>query len=156
MLIYAQFIHVGFNTGISFYGVLDWTKAGGFNLSIDLDGIVQTTFFELDQDVVDLGNMMEPNTLIFESMPLALAVGQHTLVVTVTECTGDQTFILDYVTGSNVSFPIVHGTSASSSKSHAGAIAGGVVGGVILLLLVVFFDWMRRRRRYTGRIFCES
>lgn len=134
--------------------MLDFTRPGNLSLGFFLDNA--------DEQRLDLVIPPGPFPIAqkanyaFYRAPQTLTRGDHTLMVTVLECSGNQTFTLDYIT--YVSPPdtasVVQAPTASSAThgTHAliGPIAGGVVGGVVFLLLAgLLFDCVRRRRRQT-------
>ncbi|KAK7461015.1 hypothetical protein VKT23_008943 [Stygiomarasmius scandens] len=100
----------------------------------------------------------------------SLEEGNHTLIMTVKNVTGNTSVVVDYITykpsfatlQNKPNFPPINldnnTTSAPSPTStpppnpgdksnNVGAIAGGVVGGVAFLVLLVLGFWLLRRKR---------
>jgi len=131
--------------------------------SYSVDGASPSTFIPAE-------NITErqDNQLFFVSD--ALATGQHTLSITVTQVDDNDPFLMDYIlvatasdTDTAKSPSVTYVTTTiqglptntaqtlieSSSGTPTGAIVGGVVGGVAMLVaaaLMVYFCWYRRRR----------
>ncbi|THV02162.1 hypothetical protein K435DRAFT_360116 [Dendrothele bispora CBS 962.96] len=105
----------------------------------------------------------------------SLSEGNHTLIMTVNDVTGNASVIIDYLTykpsfatvGDKPTFPPVtisnESTPTSSPsgtqspdptpgpQSNTGAIAGGVVGGIIFLALLALGAWLLYRKKQQAR-----
>ncbi|KAK0443899.1 uncharacterized protein EV420DRAFT_1649011 [Desarmillaria tabescens] len=152
-------------TNISVFGIQRNSIVGVISANISVDGGKTTTFSTTStRSGNDLANTM------FFSSPI-LSSGIHTLIMNITEVTGDQSLKLDYLTYSDQvsdgdSSPSPSSSaSSSSSNSPSGSslsysppkttnskgIVGGAVGGVIALLLIIagaLFWWRRKKRAH--------
>ncbi|KAK0190372.1 hypothetical protein F5146DRAFT_551348 [Armillaria mellea] len=148
-------------TNVSVFGAQRLSIIGNISADFNIDGGKTTTFSTTSNAS---GNDIA-NTMFFSS-PF-LTSGTHTLFMNITEVVGDQSFMLDYITHSDL---VSHSSSSSSSSSSSGpsgtntpssasspskptpiaGIVGGVVGGGVALLLIIgaLIWWRRRKRTY--------
>ncbi|KAL0959883.1 hypothetical protein HGRIS_011551 [Hohenbuehelia grisea] len=152
-------------TSVAVYGVVRWQNAGRSSSAYILDGSAPETHAIAASGVVTKCNN-QPNYLFFQRDNLD--PGNHTLAVTATEISGDQAFILDFVSYTasfaNLSVnPNLTGGDAASwtapplvqviaprrrrRVSLVGAIVGAILGALVLITLVVAFLCIRRRQR---------
>ncbi|KAF5355543.1 hypothetical protein D9758_006288 [Tetrapyrgos nigripes] len=158
-------------TQVGVWGVFQWKNLGILNVDFILDNktISKTIFANTDP-----GFWEQRHYPFFNAE--GLEAGNHTLVVNITQATGDQIFAFDYILytpdftslstkpvfvrptdglstppaepSSTSSSSRPNSTSSSSRSSpNVGAIAGGVVGGLILLGILVGVLLLLRRRK---------
>ncbi|KAF5357387.1 hypothetical protein D9758_005831 [Tetrapyrgos nigripes] len=149
-------------TQVGVWGVFQWKDSGILDVDFILDN--KTTSKAIFANT-DPGFPEQRHYPFFNAE--GLEGGNHTLVVNITQATGDQIFAFDYIfytpdftslstkpvfarptDGSSTSPAEPSSTSSSSRTSpNIGAIVGGVVGGVVLLgILVGVFLLLRRRK----------
>lgn len=151
-------------TNVSVFGVQRLSIVGSISADFSVDGGKTTTFSTTSNAS---GNDVA-NTMFFSSQ--ILTSGTHTLFMDITKVTGDQSFMLDYITysdqvshGSNSSSSSSSGGSSGTNKSSssgsdpssssskttpiAGIVGGAVGGGIALLLIIGALIWWRRRKR---------
>ncbi|KIK60514.1 hypothetical protein GYMLUDRAFT_261489 [Collybiopsis luxurians FD-317 M1] len=160
-------------TGISVYGVFNWTATGSVSLDFTLDN--QTTSNDI---AVPLGNNPLQETQNYQFFSASnLTAGNHTLLINVTQSKGNQAFIFDFLTyqpsfnflsakpnfttsssetpaspsmPSSQSTPTTN-TPSSHNNSHnnslINAIIGATVGGALVFSALLFFVCWRRRIR---------
>ncbi|KAK7029446.1 hypothetical protein VNI00_014580 [Paramarasmius palmivorus] len=156
-------------TSISVYGIFDWSVGGHFTLEFNLDGdIVQNTYSPETRTVAQNDYQKMTNYLFFNST--ALTPGNHSLLVSLTDIGGIQSFQLDYLTynpsysfisekpsfnsrGDSPGTKTVGNTGPSpsnttganqdqgSQKSLSGVQIGGIVGGIDLLYYNLPCSW---------------
>ncbi|KAJ3886875.1 hypothetical protein GG344DRAFT_69301 [Lentinula edodes] len=138
-------------SNISVYGVFEWTATGSVGVDFTLDGV--TTSSSLFVPVgTPISHPEIPNYLHFSSG--TLKTGNHTLIMSITESDGNQSFVLDYLTYepsfsslvekpnfTSPASPVSSGSEISPSASNTGspvamthkrnirAILGGAIGG---------------------------
>ncbi|KAH7878180.1 uncharacterized protein C8R40DRAFT_1167586 [Lentinula edodes] len=147
----SQNFNLVVGSNISVYGVFEWTATGSVGVDFTLDGV--TTSSSL---FVPVGSTIShpeiPNYLHFSSG--TLKTGNHTLIMSITESDGNQSFVLDYLTYepsfsslvekpnfTSPASPVASGSEISPSASNTGspvamthkrnirAILGGAIGG---------------------------
>ncbi|KAK7444838.1 hypothetical protein VKT23_015156 [Stygiomarasmius scandens] len=161
-----SFIFQFAGTSVSLYGVFLGTATGSVDVEFNLDGQVSTTRIFVSPGAPPAFDE-SPNYLHFGAKELT--AGNHTLSANITDASGSQKFILDYIlytpsfsslaskpnfdlpelpSSSARSGPIETGPANSQTNSSAptGAIVGGVVGGFIVILLAIILFWYQRRR----------
>ncbi|KAG7447730.1 uncharacterized protein BT62DRAFT_1061256 [Guyanagaster necrorhizus] len=149
-------------TNVSVSGAQRLSINGSISADFRVDGGKATTFTTTSTSSGnDVANAMFFSSSILDS-------GTHTLIVNITAVTGDQSFMLDYITYSDQAS---RGSSSSSSSSSSGSsgtdsssssgssspakmtafggIVGGVMGGVVALSLIIGTLFWRRRRKRT-------
>ncbi|THV02160.1 hypothetical protein K435DRAFT_836527 [Dendrothele bispora CBS 962.96] len=141
---------------------------GYFNLGLNftLDGYSQLVTFTNEDLSLPGGS---PHFPYFRND--SLSEGNHTLIMTVVDVTGNTSVIIDYLTYNpsfatvrdKPTFSISNSTSAPSPpetqspdptpgpESDRGAIAGGVVGGVVFLVLLALGVWLVYRKKQQAR-----
>ncbi|KAK0243379.1 hypothetical protein EDD85DRAFT_786286 [Armillaria nabsnona] len=153
-------------TNVSVFGAQRLSIIGSISADFSVDGGKTTTFPTTSNAS---GNDIA-NTMFFSSS--ILASGTHMLFMNITEVSGDQTFILDYITysdqvshdnsppsptsssgSSGTNTPSSSGTNSSYSPpkttAFAGIVGGAVGGGVALILIIgALIWWLRRKRTY--------
>ncbi|KAJ3880248.1 hypothetical protein F5051DRAFT_400383 [Lentinula edodes] len=160
-------------SNISVYGVFEWTATGSVGVDFTLDGV--TTSSSLFVPVgTTISHPEIPNYLHFSSG--TLKTGNHTLIMSITESDGNQSFVLDYLTYepsfsslvekpnfTSPASPVASGSEISPSASNTGspvamthkrnirAILGGAIGGVFLIFVVLRFSLLRRRIQKANR-----
>lgn len=149
---------------MSVFGAQRISIIGSISADFSVDGGKTTTFSTTSNAS---GNDIA-NTMFFSSS--ILASGTHMLFMNITEVSGDQTFMLDYITysdqvshgnstssptssssSSGTNTPSSSGTSSSYSPpkttAFAAIVGGAVSGGVALILIIGALIWWRRRKR---------
>ncbi|KAK7435050.1 hypothetical protein VKT23_019858 [Stygiomarasmius scandens] len=159
-------------TSVKLYGIFLGTASGSVDIGFNLDGQVSTNRLFVSPGAPPSLDE-SPNYTLFSAD--GLAAGNHTLFANITDASGSQKFILDYIVYSpsfsslsskpNFDLPELPssstglepektgsvGSQKSSSSVPTGAIVGGVIGGVILLLLVLMAIFLIRSRRISSR-----
>ncbi|KAF7325548.1 hypothetical protein MKEN_00404200 [Mycena kentingensis (nom. inval.)] len=135
----GSFTFIG--TAVYIYGV---DLAGSANISFTVEDPPIKTFHRYTGTV-----QFTYNAVLFSAE--GMTNGNHTVSWTLSKDaeTNGTVALFDYAVITVDDSSPSPTTPSSSSKSHAGAIAGGVVGGLVALVLIAFgvFCFLRRRRR---------
>ncbi|KDQ27234.1 hypothetical protein PLEOSDRAFT_1022221, partial [Pleurotus ostreatus PC15] len=81
-------------SSISVYGIVQWQNPGRISTAYTLDGSASPQTTTISSDGQRNPYTDQPNYLFYHA---DLAPGNHTLVITVTEITDQQSFLLDYI-----------------------------------------------------------
>ncbi|KAF7427775.1 hypothetical protein PC9H_006990 [Pleurotus ostreatus] len=146
-------------SSISVYGIVQWQNPGRISTAYTLDGSASPQTTTISSDGQRNPYTDQPNYLFYHA---DLAPGNHTLVITVTEITDQQSFLLDYILYTAAFDSLAAMPALTPSDIHPwtpprivrakkpfpkGAIAGAAVGAAVLLALVVFLVYRMGRRR---------
>ncbi|KAF9077606.1 hypothetical protein BDP27DRAFT_1253642 [Rhodocollybia butyracea] len=159
-------------SNISVYGFFEWTAMGSISLDFTLDG--KTTSSILFVPTGTTTSVLETTQQFFSAANIE--AGNHTLLMNVTQATGNQSFVFDYLTytpsfsflatkpnftASITSPSVASSTPSSTSTSHklnAAAIIGGVSAGVVvaLVLATIVLVKFRREQRQKNELGLEK
>ncbi|KAF4600219.1 hypothetical protein EYR40_007331 [Pleurotus pulmonarius] len=146
-------------SSISVYGIVQWQNPGRISTAYTLDGSASPQITTISSDGQRTPYTDQPNYLFFHA---DLAPGNHTLVVTLTEITDRQSFLLDYILYTAAFDSLAAMPQLTPGDIHpwtpprvvrakkafpTGAIVGAAVGAVVLLALVVVLVYRTTRRR---------
>ncbi|KAK7435053.1 hypothetical protein VKT23_019861 [Stygiomarasmius scandens] len=170
-----SFIFQFAGTSVSLYGVFLGTETGSIDVGFNLDGQVSTKRIFVSPGAPPAFDE-SPNYLFFSASELE--AGNHTLSANITDASGSQKFVLDYIlytpsfstlsskptfalpqlpSSSVGSGPVSTAGSGSvdsqkgSSSAPMGAIIGGVASGIIVILLMLLTIFLIRRQRTSSR-----
>ncbi|KAJ8501743.1 hypothetical protein ONZ45_g12032 [Pleurotus djamor] len=134
-------------TSVSVFGILQSHLSGRVAAKFSVDGSSGSTYIA-EFNNSSMRSYDQTHTQFYNT---SLAEGTHTLDVEVMEVSGDQSFMLDYITY-NASFenllvkPERKKPTETLTKIPPGVTAGVIAAAVILALLLIAFCWRRRRR----------
>lgn len=135
-------------TTVSVYCILQSHLAGRLGAKFSIDGSSATTY-AAEFNNSTMRSFDRTHTQFFNG---TVSAGTHRLDVEVTEITGDQSFMLDYILyeasyENALSKPAAKPrTEEGSSKLPFGVTAGVIAAAVVLLILLIAFCWRRKRR----------
>ncbi|KAF4580543.1 hypothetical protein EYR38_003142 [Pleurotus pulmonarius] len=134
---------------VSVYCILQSHLAGRLGAKFSIDGSSPTTY-AAEFNNSTMRSFDRTHTQFFNG---TVSAGTHRLDVEVTEVTGDQSFMLDYILyeasyENALSKPAANPRTEEegSSKLPFGVTAGVIAAAIVLLILLVAFCWRRKRR----------
>ncbi|KAJ2912397.1 hypothetical protein MD484_g8013, partial [Candolleomyces efflorescens] len=114
---------------IAVYGVVN-SVSGKLSASYSIDGGPASTMTHVNGSQAVNADTWLMNQAFFRQN---VAEGTHTLNVTVTELTGNQSYYFDYLTFQGIDQTQLNATSAGKKSNTLGAIIGGVIAAIIIL-----------------------